>query len=67
MELHERLGPTSYIYGTSGADSVVAEYRERGTLDPENVTTLGINTAHIHLFGPDGVSVRSNSGAVGCH
>jgi len=58
MDLHERLGPTSYIYGTSGKDNIVAEYRKRGALDPATVTTLSVNAAQLHLFGADGVSVR---------
>jgi len=62
MDIHERLGPTSYVYGNSGDDNVVAEYRKRGALDAADVATLSVNTSHIHLFGPDGVSVRNAKG-----
>jgi len=59
MEIHERLGPTSYLYGRSGADSIVAEYRERGAVTPATLTTLGVNSAHAHLFDANGLSVRN--------
>lgn len=58
MELQERLGPTSYIYGTSGSDKIVAEYRERSRLSAGQLTSLQVDTERVHLFGPDDRSVR---------
>lgn len=57
MELHKQLGPTSYLYGLSGGEKVVAEHRERGRVDPGQATSLGVNAAHVHLFDADGRSV----------
>jgi len=58
MELHERLGPTSYLYGKTGNDKIVAEHRARGEVIAKEQTHLGAITAHVHLFDPDGRSVR---------
>ena len=62
MELHERLGPTSYLYGKSGDDKVVAEYRLRGEVDATKQISLSAKTDHVHLFTPDGRSVRYMAG-----
>ncbi len=58
MELQERLGPTSYLYGVSGGNKIVAEHRQRGKLVLQDLDSLWVNAAHVHLFGPDGRSVR---------
>ena len=58
MELHEQLGPTSYLYGLSGGEKVVAEHRERGPVDSGQATSLGVKAAHVQLFDADGQSLR---------
>lgn len=61
MELHEQLGPTSYLYGESAGARVIAEHRRRGALDPSDATTLGANAAQTHLFDDQGRSVRAGA------
>lgn len=62
LELHERLGPTSYFYGVSGGEKLVAEHRGRGAVVPKDISSLGIDTSRAHLFGADGTSVRFKEG-----
>jgi len=62
LDLHERLGPTSYLYGTSAGGRLVAEFRDRGELTAADVTMLSLNSAHAQLFDKDGISVRHNGG-----
>jgi len=61
MELHERLGPTSYLYGASAGARVVAEHRLRGAVLPAEATSLGVVAAHAHLFSEDGQSARTGA------
>ena len=58
MDLQEQLGPTSYLYGQSGQDKVIAESRLRVSLKTEAVRTLGASLERVHLFLPDGRSLR---------
>ncbi len=58
MDIHERLGPTSYLHGRSGSDKIIAEHRQRGRVAPEAVGHLAVRPGSIHLFGPDGKSLR---------
>ena len=62
MEIHERLGPTSYLYGRCGDEKIVAEYRGRGAIDPADVVSLGLKVEHAHLFNADGTTLRIGSG-----
>ncbi|NVK35211.1 MAG: sn-glycerol-3-phosphate ABC transporter ATP-binding protein UgpC [Rhodobacteraceae bacterium] len=62
MELHERLGPTSYLYGESAGSKVIAEHRGRGSVDPTQAKSLGVDAAQAHLFDRNGVSVLSAGG-----
>ena len=59
MELQERLGPTSYLYGDSAGSRVVAEHRLRGAVKTEETTSLGVVAARAHLFDENGRSVRA--------
>ena len=62
MDLQEQLGPTSYLYGQSGADKIIAESRLRVSLKSEAVLTLGAVSERVHLFLPDGRSLRHTAG-----
>jgi lactose/L-arabinose transport system ATP-binding protein len=58
MDLQEQLGPTSYLYGKSGPDKIIAESRLRASLKSEAVRSLGAVSRRVHLFLPDGKSLR---------
>lgn len=58
MDLQEYLGPTSYVYGQSGADKIIAESRLRVSLKADAVRSLGAASDRVHLFLPDGRSLR---------
>lgn len=60
MELHERLGPTSYLYGDCAGKRIVAEHRPRGAVTPEQAGSLGAVADHVHLFDANGASLRQN-------
>ena len=62
MDLQEQLGPTSYLYGQSGADKIIAESRLRVSLKAEAVCSLGAASERVHLFLPDGRSLRHIAG-----
>ena len=63
MELHERLGPTSYLYGQCTGTQIIAEHRGRGEVAPDKASSLGVSAAYVHLFNDAGVSVRTIGGA----
>lgn len=63
MELHERLGPTSYLHGLCAGNPIIAEHRRRGSVDPEEARSLGVDAAQVHLFDEAGVSVKMTLGA----
>ncbi len=58
MELQERLGPTSYLHGTSGGDRIIAEHRTRGVVSAGEVPSLGVAGRNLHLFDAGGRSLR---------
>ena len=62
LDLQEQLGPTSYLYGQSGADKIIAESRLRASLKAEAVRSLGAASERVHLFLPDGRSLRHIAG-----
>lgn len=58
LEIQERLGPTSYLHGTCLRERVVAEHRGRGSVAPEEATSLAAEPDQVHLFRADGTSAR---------
>ncbi|NOZ32100.1 MAG: sn-glycerol-3-phosphate ABC transporter ATP-binding protein UgpC [Alphaproteobacteria bacterium] len=58
LELQEQLGPVSYLHGSSNGEKIVAEHRVRGKILKETASTLGVNSARIHVFDTSGRSVR---------
>lgn len=58
MDLQEQLGPTSYLYGKSGPDKIIAESRLRISLKADAVHSLGAALERVHLFLPEGKSLR---------
>ncbi len=57
MELHEQLGPTSYLYGKTGADKIVAEHRGKEK-SLKSISSLCVNISNVHLFDSNGRSVH---------
>ncbi len=57
LELHEKLGPTSYLYGNCNGERLVAEHRERDAIDSSTVNSMGFNTSRVHLFSTEGQSL----------
>ena len=52
----ERLGNTSYVYLDTALGPIIVEADQQVTLQPGDKVGLGLDPAHAHVFGADGMA-----------